>query len=92
MISDFRNSSELSEHVLDRCRLCILPNPKAKFYKEELDALRSYVRDKGGSLLVLLGEAQLGNDHLGSNIGSLLEEFGVVGNGGGLLPQWSRVI
>ncbi|KAI1714927.1 ABC-type uncharacterized transport system domain-containing protein [Ditylenchus destructor] len=71
------NNDELTDSTFDKCRIFILPAPRAKFYVEELDALRRYIKS-GGSLLVLMSEG--GEPKADTNINFLLEEFGIACN------------
>ena len=73
-----RNKDEITSQLLQNCTLLILPGCQQPFEENELNCLKSFIRD-GGRVLVLLSES---NHDDTSNINILLEEFGIVPNMG----------
>ncbi|GMS79006.1 hypothetical protein PENTCL1PPCAC_1181, partial [Pristionchus entomophagus] len=47
------NTDEISDGTFINCRLFIVPAPRAKFNKEEIDALRKFLTD-GGALMIMM--------------------------------------
>ncbi|KAJ7387025.1 Intraflagellar transport protein 52 [Desmophyllum pertusum] len=62
----------------------IFGGPRRKFTTSEFDALKQYI-EKGGSLLVLLGEG--GESRFETNINFLLEDYGIMVNNGRSIGQ-----
>ncbi|GMR56503.1 hypothetical protein PMAYCL1PPCAC_26698, partial [Pristionchus mayeri] len=71
------NADEISDGTFINCRIFIIPAPRAKFNKEEIDALRKFLTD-GGALMIMLAEG--GEPELTTNINYFLEEFGIFAN------------
>ena len=68
------NKDHLNIESLNSSRLVILAGPQERYNEAEFNALRQFV-DKGGNLLVLLGEG--GEQQFNTNINFLLEEYGI---------------
>lgn len=73
-----RNKDDISPQLLQNCTLLILAGSQQPFDENELDCLKTFVKD-GGRILVLLSES---NHNDTSNTNILLEEFGIVPNMG----------
>ncbi|CAH1363875.1 unnamed protein product [Tenebrio molitor] len=70
------NKDDISPQLLQNCTLLILAGSQQPFDENELDCLKTFVKD-GGRILVLLSES---NHNDTSNTNILLEEFGIVPN------------
>lgn len=66
--------------VLNEVQLIVFGAPRAMFSEAELNCLRKYLIDLGGSILVMFTEG--GEKELHTNINYLLEEFGIMVNSG----------
>ncbi|KAL3118546.1 hypothetical protein niasHT_000311 [Heterodera trifolii] len=71
------NGDALVESAFEKCRIFVLPCPRAKFTEFEFDLIRKFIHS-GGSLLVMCAEG--GEQRNGTNINFLLEEFGIAFN------------
>uniref|UniRef100_A0A914H4Z0 Uncharacterized protein n=1 Tax=Globodera rostochiensis TaxID=31243 RepID=A0A914H4Z0_GLORO len=74
---EIHSGDELVEAAFEKCRIFVLPCPRAKFTEDEFALVRKFVHS-GGSLLVMCGEG--GEQRNGTNTNFLLEEFGIVFN------------
>lgn len=66
--------------VLNEVQLVVFGAPRAMFSEAELNCLRKYIIDLGGSVFVMFTEG--GEKELRTNINYLLEEFGIMVNSG----------
>ncbi|XP_046851186.1 LOW QUALITY PROTEIN: intraflagellar transport protein 52 homolog [Xenia sp. Carnegie-2017] len=71
------NKDEITLERLLYANLFVLAGPREKISASEFEAMKSYL-EKGGSILVLLGEG--GEVHFSTNINFLLEDFGIMVN------------
>uniref|UniRef100_A0A914LB86 Uncharacterized protein n=1 Tax=Meloidogyne incognita TaxID=6306 RepID=A0A914LB86_MELIC len=71
---EIHQNDEITEGILGKCRIFVLPCPRVKFTDEEFSALRKFLKS-GGSLLVLSSEG--GEEKNSTNVNFLLEEFGI---------------
>ncbi|KAJ8598190.1 hypothetical protein CTAYLR_005508 [Chrysophaeum taylorii] len=69
------NKEDLSAKVLGSVDVLVLGAPRDKLSTDELEAIRGFVSD-GGGLLVMTCEG--GETKLGSNVNELLEDFGML--------------
>jgi len=67
----------LSEEALATASLIVFAGPRERFSSAEFKLLKEFM-DKGGALLILLGEG--GEEKYGTNVNFLLEEFGIAFN------------
>lgn len=68
------NKDDLSPDRLDEANLMVFGGPREKFTEHEIQQLKVFVR-KGGSVLFLVGEG--GDEALGTNVNSVVEEYGM---------------
>ena len=68
------NKDHLNIESLNTSRLVVLVGPQERYNEAEFNALRQFI-DKGGNLLVLLGEGV--EQQFYTNINFLLEEYGI---------------
>ncbi|XP_046846757.1 intraflagellar transport protein 52 homolog isoform X2 [Xenia sp. Carnegie-2017] len=73
------NKEEITLERLLYANLFVLAGPREKISASEFEAMKPYL-EKGGSILVLLGEG--GEVHFSANINFLLEHFGIMVNCG----------
>lgn len=73
------NKEELTVEKLSVARVLVMCGPREKYTATEIETLKQYL-EKGGSLLVTLGEG--GEAKHGTNINYLLEQFGMSINSG----------
>ncbi|KAL9981305.1 hypothetical protein ACROYT_G009992 [Oculina patagonica] len=71
------NKDEITIERIITAKVMIFGGPRRKFTASEFDALKQYI-EKGGSLLVLLGEG--GEGRFDTNINFLLEDYGIMVN------------
>jgi len=71
------NKEEITLERIATAKVVIFGGPRRKFTASEFDALKQYI-EKGGSLLVLLGEG--GESRFDTNINFLLEDYGIMVN------------
>jgi intraflagellar transport protein 52 len=72
------NREEISLEKLAQSRIFVTVAPQKKFLSNEIEALKRYVNQHNGSLLILLSEG--GEAKLNTNINFLLEEYGIFVN------------
>ena len=68
------NKDDLSPDRLDEANLMIFGGPRERFTEHEIQQLKTFVK-KGGSVLLLVGEG--GDEALGTNVNSIIEEYGM---------------
>jgi hypothetical protein len=69
------NRDEITVERLVQCRLFVCVAPQRKFQSSEIEALKRYLSQYNGSLLLLFGEG--GEAKLNTNLNVLLDEFGI---------------
>jgi len=69
------NRDDITLERLVQNKMFVTVGPQKKFLSEEVDALKKYVQNHNGNLLILLSEG--GESKLNTNINFLLEEFGI---------------
>lgn len=73
------NKEDITLDKLSLARVYVICGPREKFTASEFETFQQYL-DKGGSLLVMMGEG--GETKYDTNINYLLEQFGVNINSG----------
>lgn len=71
------NKDDVSIEVLKRASLVVFAGPKDKFSEQELAAIKEYLAG-GGSVLIMLASG--GDSRFGTNLNSLLEDWGMTFN------------
>ena len=69
------NRDEITIERLVQCRVFVSVAPQKKFQSSEIEALKRYMQQFNGSLLLLLSEG--GESKLNTNLNVLLDEFGI---------------
>jgi intraflagellar transport protein 52 len=69
------NREDITLERLLQCRIFVSVAPTKKFSSSEITALKSYITNHNGSLLILLSEG--GESKLNTNINYLLDEYGI---------------
>lgn len=69
------NREEITLERLLQARIFVTAGPQKKFLSTEIEALKRYINQHNGSVLILLSEG--GEAKLNTNINFLLEEYGI---------------
>lgn len=71
---------QLSRDVLGDANLIVFGGPRESFAAQELEELKAWLANEGGSALIMLNQSQSGNDEMDPNMQAFLEGYGIVNN------------